>query len=469
MLTIIAFIITIGIIVTIHEYGHFQVARWCGVKVLRFSIGFGKPLWRKTVGKDQTEFVLAAIPLGGYVKMLDENELSAQKEIDANNGKGAERIQNVYSEAELQRAFNRQSVYKRIAIVLAGPMANMLLAILIYWVLLMQGVVGMLPMIGQVNDGSLAANATFAKGEVIKSIDGKPIETWSEARWALLEATIENKQVIVKTINDHNEQHLHRLDLASISKNTEVDVLDKIGIEMFAPDFPAILGQILPDGAALQAGLKENDKVLSIDQNEISNWRDVVDIVQASADKSLLFEVSRQAEILNITVTPQAETKANKIVGKIGVAVKLDQAKIDALLIEQHYSMTDSLGMAINKTWKTSVFSLKMLWYMVTGQTSWKAISGPVTIASYAGRSADLGLKAFFGFLALISISVGVLNLLPIPVLDGGHLMYYVAELIKGTPVSEQAMQLGQKVGLGLLTLLMTVAIFNDVNRIILG
>lgn len=465
MLTLLAFVITIGIIVTIHEYGHFQVARWCGVKVLRFSIGFGKPLWRKSFGADKTEYVLAAIPLGGYVKMLDENELKAERE----NSEEVEAPQVQYSEADLARAFNRQPVYKRIAIVLAGPLANLLLAILIYWFLLMQGVVGMRPIIGQVQADSLAAKANFTSGEIIKTIDGEAVSTWSEAGWAFLEAALENKTVEVKATNESNELHQHKLNLEGLGQDAEVDILKKIGLEIFRPAIFPVIEQVIADGAAQKAGLQAGDKVLSIDGQKIETWNQVVNVVKANPERELHFELARQQATVKLVVTPNAVKENNGLVGKIGAAVKVDESQLEKMLIKQHYSVINSLTMAVAKTWKTSIFSLKMMWYMVTGKTSWKGISGPVTIASYAGESAGLGVGAFLSFIALVSISIGILNLLPIPVLDGGHLMYYMAEIVKGSAVSEQTMLWGQKIGFVLLGLLMTLAIFNDINRIVAG
>ena len=469
MLTLAAFIVTIGIIVTIHEFGHFQVARWCGVRVLRFSIGFGKPLWQKTFGKDRTEFVLAAIPLGGYVKMLDENELKAERELKAEAEANPDAPQAQYSDAELKRAFNRQSVWKRIAIVLAGPAANLLLAILLYWILLMQGEVGMRPIVGEVKDGSLAAQAAITKGEVIQKIDGKPIKTWQGARWALLEASLDNRSVEIEAISNGNELHQHTLSFDAANDDAEIDVLDKIGIEMFRPDAEAVIGEVLANGAAEKAGLKKEDKILSVDNVQVKNWDEVVSTVKASPEKTLQFEIERQQKTLKIAVKPESVKENNSKVGRIGAAAKIDQKEIDKLLIKQYYSPFKSLTKAVAKTWQTSLFSLKMLWYMVIGKASIKGISGPVTIASYAGESAGLGLNVFLGFLALVSISIGVLNLLPIPVLDGGHLMYYITELIKGSPVSEQTMLWGQKIGFGVLGLLMSIAIFNDIHRLVVG
>ncbi len=467
MMTLLAFLVTIGVLVTIHEYGHFQVARWCGVRVLRFSIGFGKPLWIKTFGKDKTEFVLAAIPLGGFVKMLDEREIEAEREANP------QAPEPVYSEDELQNAFNRQAVWKRILIVLAGPVANLLLAIVLYWGLFMAGVTDMRPIIGNVADNSLAAQASFKSGELIQTIAGKPVKGWTDARWILLEESLEHKTVEVETIID-NELHQHTLSFAGIDNNTEIDVLDKVGIQMFRPQMLAVVGEVLADGIAAKAGFKVGDKILSVDKSHISNWESLVNKIKQSPDKVLQFELERDKQVIQLKATPEAIKENNQTIGRIGIApdvdlAKKDQAVIERLLIEQHYSPLQSLSLAVKKTWDTSVLSLKLLGKMLTGNLSLKGISGPVTIAKFAGDSANLGFKVFVSFLAFVSISIGVLNLLPIPVLDGGHLMYYMAEILKGSPVSEKTMLVGQKIGFALLGLLMTIALFNDFNRLITG
>ena len=457
MITLIAFIVTIGILVTIHEFGHFQVARWCGVKVLRFSIGFGKPLWQKTFGKDKTEFVLAAIPLGGYVKMLDERELK-EEENSIN-----------YSEVELQRAFNRQSVWRRIAIVLAGPLANFLLAIALYWGLFMLGVTGMRPIIGVVEENSLAAQASLKSGEIIQKVAGNLVSTWQEARWALLEESLESKTVEIEATNNNKELLQHTLSFDGTNNDAEIDVLKKIGLEPFKPNIPAVIGEILSDSAAEKAGFKLDDKILRIDGVEMDGWEQVVNNIKDNPSKPLQFELVRSQKIVHITATPESVEEGDETIGRLGAGVKLEQVELDNLLITLHYSPLISLQKAIVKTWDTSIFSLQMLGKMLTGKVSLKGISGPLTIADYAGKSANLGLITFLGFLALVSISIGVLNLLPIPVLDGGHLMYYIAEIFKGSPVSERTMLAGQKLGFGLLGLLMTIALFNDFNRLVTG
>ncbi len=460
MMTLLAFVVTIGLLVTIHEYGHFQVARWCGVKVLRFSIGFGKPFFTKTFGKDKTEFVLAAIPLGGFVKMLDERELKAEQEANP------ELPKEHYSEVELQRAFNRQSVWKRIAIVSAGPIANLLLAILLYWLLFMLGVTGARPIIGEVAKDSLAAQASFTSGEVIQKINGEPVKSWQDARWILLEESLENGVVEVETINQNKELFNHTLNFAGTNQDSEIDVLKKMGLQEYQPVIAAVIGEILPNSAAEKAGFMADDRVLSIDGVTINNWQQVVNIIKSSSNKKLWFEIERAQKILRITATPEKVEENSESIGRMGATVKMDKKELDKLLVEFNYSPLMSLQKAVNKTWDTSIFSLKMLGKMLMGQVSLKSISGPVTIADYAGKSANMGLKTFLSFLALVSISIGVLNLLPIPVLDGGHLMYYVIEIFKGSPVSESMMLGGQKIGFAVLGLLMTLAIFNDFNRL---
>ena len=453
MMTLIALIVTISVLVTVHEFGHFQVARWSGVKVLRFSVGFGKPLWQKSFGKDQTEFVLAAIPLGGFVKMLDERELEAERE------ENPEAAQINYSETDLKRAFNRQAVWKRMLIVCAGPAANLLLAIALYWLLFMQGVTGVRPIVGEVADNSLAAQASLKTGALIQSIAGEPIKSWQDARWILLEKSLTGKAVEIETLSD-NELHLHTLSFDGIDSDPEIDVMKKIGLDEPKLLYPNVVSEVFPHSAAEKAGLKINDIILSINQSPTRNWDEVVAIVKTSPTKALTFEIERDKKKISLVATPEAFQEKGQTIGHLGAGAKPVQ-------FEQHYSPTQSLQQAVKKTWGTSIFSLKMLWHMLTGKVSVKSLSGPVSIATYAGESAKLGIKPFLEFLAWVSISIGVLNLLPIPVLDGGHLMYYIVEIVKGSPVSTKTMLAGQKIGFGLLGLLMTIAIFNDFNRLI--
>lgn len=455
MLTLVAFLVTLGVLIAVHEYGHFQVARWCGVKVLRFSLGFGKPLFSKRFGKDQTEFVVAAFPLGGYVKMLDEREMPSDALVD---------------EHDLPRAFNRQSVWKRIAIVAAGPIANLLLAILIYWILFMHGVMGMKPILGEIAEGTPAAHASMKSGELIRKVAGRPVATWQDVRWILLEQSLKAPVVEVEAINGSDEIHLHQLAMGNLGKDDfEHDLLDKLGLKPYQPSMPARVGEVIAGSPAEQAGLKPGDEILHVNGITVGQWEDFVSIVRKSPGQRLSLRIQRSGAEVTLLVTPEATTENGQRIGRIGAAYKMDQSELDMLLVEIQYGPVTALSKAAAKTWDTSIFSLKMLGNMLTGAASWKGISGPVTIASYAGQSAHVGWMSFLSFLALVSISLGVLNLLPIPVLDGGHLLYYTIEIFKGSPVSERVMETGQRIGLALLGLLMACALYNDFTRLITG
>jgi len=452
MATLIAFIVTLAILITVHEYGHFQMARWCGVKVLRFSVGFGKPLLSKRFGSDQTEFVLGALPLGGYVKMLDEHEAPVEDALD------------------LPRAFNRQSVWKRIAIVSAGPIANLLLAIFLYWILFMHGVMGMKPVLGEITQGSPAAQAGMNSGELIQKVAATPVTTWQDVRWTLLQQSLKSPVVEVETASANEGVRLYRLALVGIDKDDfEGDFLDKLGLKPYQPDIPAKVGEIIKGSAAEKAGLRPGDEILSVNGVVVAQWEDLVNTVRKNPGQHLSLRILRAGVESTLLITPDANEESGQRIGRIGAAYHMDQSEIDKLLVKVQYGPIIALSKATVKTWDASIFSLKMLGYMLTGKVSWKGVSGPVTIASYAGQSAHIGWGAFISFLAIISISLGVLNLLPIPVLDGGHLLYYVVEILKGSPVSETVMEAGQRMGLALLGLLMVVAFYNDFNRFITG
>jgi regulator of sigma E protease len=469
MLTIIAFIFTLGILVTVHEYGHFQVAKWVGVKVLKFSIGFGKPIWTKKFGRDGTELVIAAIPLGGYVKMLDERELVNQSfSKESTSDVEVQRV--IYSETDLKRAFNRQSVCKRIAIVLAGPSANLLLAILLYWFLFMMGVVGMKPIVGKVVDRSPAAEASFAIGDTIKKINSQDVATWQDVIWKLLNESLKHKSVEVATLNSRHELHIHQLNISNInSNNSNKDILGLLGLTAFQPEVEAIIGVVTKNSPAENSGLLSGDRVININHIDVKNWEDFVREVQLQPNEVLNVTVQRNAIRITLSIKPESVIQNGKSIGRIGAGLKFNQNDYDKLFVTTQYSAVSALLKATEKTWEISIFSLKMMVRMVTGEASWKGISGPVTIASYAGQSANMGLKVFVGFLAMISISIGVLNLLPIPVLDGGHLMYYMVEIFTGKQAPESVMMIGQKIGLTLLGFMMILAFYNDINRIITG
>jgi len=449
--TLAAFVIALGALVIVHEYGHYLVARLCGVKVLRFSIGFGLPLWKKRFGRDQTEWVVAVVPLGGYVKMLDEREGEVAPQ-------------------ELGRAFNRQGVSRRFAVVIAGPLANFLFAILLYWLLFMHGVQEARPVVAMPQPDSPAASAGFEPGETIRAINGEPVTSWQEVRWRVLQFALERQQVKVEVINRNNQINWRTLDLSTLdAEQLEGDTLALIGLKLYRPEISPVIGQIVSGSVAEQAGLRPGDRILSADGKPIASWDALVEVVRSHPGRALRLTYQRGGERGELALVPQALLQNGSTVGRIGAAAKLDQQAMDKLVTVVRYGAASALAKAAEKTWGTSVFSLRMLARMLIGQISWKNLSGPVTIADYAGQSAQLGLVSYLSFLALISISLGVLNLLPIPLLDGGHLMYYTVEIFKGSPVSERMMDIGQKLGLTLLLVLMAFAFYNDINRLISG
>jgi regulator of sigma E protease len=451
MMTILAFVGAIVLLVVFHEYGHYWVARRCGVKVLRFSLGFGKVIYSKRFRRSDTEWVISAIPLGGYVKMLDEREGEVMPE-------------------ELEMAFNRKPVLQRMAIVVAGPLANFLLAIVLYWLLFMHGVPGIKPVLGEVTAASPAAYAQLHSGETIVSIDGEAIPSWQELRWRLLDKALQQSIIKIEGVTASGTTVYHQLVLSDIKANDlDGEFLEKLGIHLYRPELLPVIGRLTEDGVARSAGLHEGDVVLRANDVPLTHWEDLVQIVSSHPEQTVAFDIQRGEQSLTITLKPKGVVEAGKTVGKIGAGPKVNEAEWQALLNEVSYGPLEALQQSLRKTRETAIISLKMLGKMVLGQVSMKNLSGPITIADFAGQSAHMGLVAYMGFLALISISLGVLNLLPVPLLDGGHLLYYVAELIKGSPVSEQAWEIGQKIGIALLGTLMVFALYNDVNRLISG
>jgi regulator of sigma E protease len=448
---ILSFAVALGILIVIHELGHFAVARWCGVKVLRFSVGFGRPLYVKRLGADGTEWALAVFPLGGYVKMLDEREGEV-------------------AQGDLHRAFNRQSVYKRFAIVASGPIANFLLAILLNWGLLVHGVPGMKPVLGPVVPSSAAETAGFQTGETMTRIGDDQVPTWSDVRWALLKHALGVKVVRVEVQTPNGNVGWHTLDLSALdSDQLEGDFVRKLGLTPHQPSVKPVLGQVVAGGAGERAGLRPGDEIVSIDGTPIAHWEDLVKAVRPAPGRALSVETKREGRMLVLSVTPDSNNESGKLVGKIGVAPRVDKEVLQDQMVLLQYGPLIALKKALDKTWETSAFSIKVLAKMVTGEVSWRNVSGPITIADYAGQSAQLGWVYYTIFLASISVSLGVLNLLPIPLLDGGHLMYYMIELVKGSPLSDKAMEIGQQVGLALLFTLMAFAIYNDINRLLSG
>jgi len=447
--TLIAFVIAISVLVVVHEFGHYWVARRMGVKVLRFSLGFGKPLWMRRFGRDQTEWVLAAIPLGGYVKMLDEHEGKVDKE-------------------DLARAFNRQPTLKRVAIVVAGPLFNFLFAILAYSILNMVGTEGMRPVVGKVAESSLAQQAGFREGDEFIAIDGYKVQSWDQRRLYLYERALD-RATVTFTVRDLDGLTVERaLDLSSLSAaDVGAGLLERqIGLFPSLPEVEPVIGTLDERGTAAQAGLQVGDRVIAIDGQPVKTWQDMVKTVSARPDVMLRLRIERNGVTQEFSVTPQSTESAGQRIGRIGVGVRIPELPADMRVMVRHAPLS-AFAEGLETTWRMSALTLKMLVKMLKLEVSTKTISGPLTIAQYAGASAQIGLDRFVLFLAVVSISLGVLNLLPIPVLDGGHLLIYLIEGIQGKPLSETALQWGQQIGIALLIALMALAFYNDFMRIL--
>lgn len=449
LLTVIAFVVALSVLIVVHEYGHYKVARLFDVKVICFSVGFGRSVWSRKIGADGTEWRLAAIPLGGYVKMLDEREGDV-------------------SPAERHRAFNQQTVWRRFAIVAAGPAANFVAALFLYWVLFLHGVPGTLPVVGAPVADSPAARAGFASGEVIVKLEGQEVRSWQDFRWMMLQIALDRKKVAIEVKNEQNAVLRRELDMSRVSpQDIEGDILGALGFSRLRIPVNAVIGDVVAGGAASRAGLQAGDLVVSIEGERITEWDALVRAVRAAPEGELRFQVRRGAVDLPVIIVKPDRIKQNgSNFGRIGASPKLDPQIMQKLSVTVAYGPVESLAKAAVKTWDTAIFSLRMLGKMLTGDLSLKNLSGPITIADYAGQSAQGGWIAYLLFLALISISLGVLNLLPIPLLDGGHLMYYSVEIITGRPVSDRVMEAGQHLGMVVLFVLMAFAMFNDINRI---
>ena len=440
MLTVFSFVLALCVLIVFHELGHYWVARLCGVKVLRFSLGFGKVLYSKQFTPGGTEWVVAAFPLGGYVKMLGEQDGDV-------------------APSDLPFAFNRQSVFKRICIVAAGPIANFILAIAIYWGLFVYGMPGQRPLLEQPVANTPAAAAGIARWDVIEQIDAEPVQTWEDVNWRLAKKLVDGGALSLTLRNAQGQLVQKRLVMTGLSGNDlDKDFLAKLGLQP-AKTIPAYLGRIVPGSPADQAGLQIGDLVLSVGGKAVADWHGFTEIVRAQPDKTVLLEVKRQAFTRSIAVTPQSVVQDGKAIGRIGVAPDV--------LVKAQYPLGEALARGAYKCWDTSIFSLKILGRMITGDVSWRNLSGPVTIAQVAGETASIGWLPYLLFIALVSVSLGVMNLLPLPILDGGHLMYYMVEVLKGSPVSMQAMEVGQRVGIAALVLLMGLALYNDILRLL--
>ena len=445
---VVAAILLLGPLIAIHEFGHYFVARKLGVKVLVYSIGFGPTILKWTSKKSGIQYQLSALPLGGYVKMLDEREESVAEE-------------------DLPYAFNRQHPWKRIAIVAAGPLINLVFAILLFWVLFLPAQEQLNTRVGKVLADTPAAAAQMQVGDKITAIDGTSVSTWEKLNFALVDRVGETGNIQVKA-ERAGEIKTFNLPIQNFINDQSQSPLDVLGFTPYRPQIPAIVSKLSEDGAAIRQGMKEGDQIVAIDGVKMNDWYDVVQVVQASPEKLLKVDVLRNNQIQQLEVMPQGKRdNMGNVSGVLGV--QSDPGKI--VIPEDYkqtiqYSPSEALLMAVDKTGQLSSMILNSIVKMVRGLIGLDNLSGPITIAKVAGQSAEMGWQTFISFMALMSVSLGILNLLPIPMLDGGHLVYYFIELIRGKPVSEQIQLVGLKIGMVLLGSMMLLALFNDIMRL---
>nr|WP_232482757.1 RIP metalloprotease RseP [Halomonas alkaliphila] len=445
---ILAVIVVLGLLVTFHEFGHFWVARRCGVKVLRFSVGFGKPLW-STVDRHGTEFAVAAIPLGGYVKMLDEREAPVPEE-------------------QLDQAFNRKNVWQRIAIVAAGPIANFLLAIVAYWALFVAGTTTVAPVVGDVAPNSPAAEAGLSHGAEITSIQGDAMRSWEEINLKLVSMIGFNGDLMLEAQPEGaNASRVYQLPVVDyMVRQDPPQPMQSLGITPWRPNVPAVLGQVIDGQAASQSGLRAGDRILSLDGEPIDDWMQFVSVIRESAGQTLVVSYQRGDEQGSLSLTPGRNTlESGGEVGYIGAGAQ-QVTWPEEFQREIRYGPVAAVGQALSRTGEMTLLTVDAIRKMLVGLISPSNLSGPITIAQISGDSARAGMEAFVGFLAYLSISLGVLNLLPIPVLDGGHLLYYFIEVVRGRPVSEQTQAVGLRIGLAMVGTLMLMALYFDLMRL---
>jgi len=442
------FILAVGVLVTVHEFGHFWVARSLNVKVLKFSIGFGRSLWSWKGKQDNTEYAIAMIPLGGYVRMLDESEGDVAPE-------------------EVERAFNRKPLWVRTAVVLAGPGFNFLFAILAYWMIFSVGVDGLKPVVGDVAPDSVAEQSGLRQNDVLLSIDGRTIQTWGEHRLYMMDRLLDGKSIAFEVQHTDGQRQTVELTLpepvgASISPSI---IEAQLGLAPRMPPLGSSVGAVSPDSPASRAGLVAGDRIVAINGTSVKLWDELVREIAPKPGEQLLLEVQRDQTRLELLIQPDPVTVNGKIIGRIGIG-PMGEAPGPEYLAQVQLGMFEKISRAVENTWVMSLLTLKMLYRMLKLEVSPRNLSGPITIAHYAGQTVQIGFIPFLSFLAVISISLGVLNLLPIPVLDGGHLLYYLIELIRGGPVSENVMYWGQQLGILMLAGLMGIAFYNDILRL---
>ncbi len=446
-----AFLVAIGILVAVHEWGHYIVARMLGVKVLRFSIGFGRPLWLRRWGPDQTEYCVASIPIGGYVRLLDERDSDVP-------------------EGDLHRTFNRQSVPARVAILLAGPLLNFIFAVLAYWCMFVIGVPGLKPVVGEVMADSVAAAAGLRDNDEIVAVGDKRVSTWEGAVIAMLDQLLADGDIAL----DVSRGAGTRQDILLATRGREAELTEPgalfevLGLKPWAPTIAPILGELTPGGPAERAGFEFGDLVVQADSENIDSWPAWVEFVRARPGKTLSVIVLRSGARKELLLpVERVEEAGGEVFGRIGAGVDVPPELYAGMRAAQRYALVPAFSAATTKTWDMAALTVRMLGRMVTGDVSVKNISGPINIAQFAGYSATSGPATFLGFLAIVSISLGILNLLPVPMLDGGQIVYQLAEAVKGAPLSERAQLVGQQVGILFLIVLMSFAFYNDIARLI--
>jgi len=447
--SLLAFVVALSLLVAIHEYGHFWVARRLGVRVLRFCIGFGKPIWSRVAGRDPVEYAVAAIPLGGYVKLLDEREGPVPAD-------------------QRHRAFNRQSPLRRIAILLAGPAFNFLFAILAYWLMFVNGVTAVKPLIGAVYPESYAATAGLRAEDEMLAVAGRTTRTVMDAQLALIDNLVSAGQTSIEVRGADGEVRTVQLvvdgDRRPLSEPG--DLFGRLGLKIWRPVLAPLLGELDPGGTAAASGLKSGDLIIAAEGEPVEEWGAWVEYVRSRPGETVSIEVLRDGtrQTLDLTIGSVIDDEAR--VGRIGAGVRVPEDLYDRVLTVQRFGPLAAAGEAASRTWQMTGLTIRMLYRMITGDVSPKNISGPINIAQVAGHTASAGLGSFLRFLAIVSISLGILNLLPIPMLDGGQIAYQIAEILKGSPVSERAQLIGQQVGILMLLLLMSFAFYNDISRL---
>jgi regulator of sigma E protease len=440
--TVLAFLLSLGPLIVFHELGHYALARLCGVKVLRFSVGMGKVVWSRRFGPDQTEWALSALPVGGYVKMLDKRDPETAPKDDT----------------DLAREFTSQSAFKRMAIIAAGPLANFLLAILLFTALFIHGVDEPAARLYVAPQTGAAWQAGMRNGDTVSALNGHAVRSFTDMRWELLSAAVDKREARFEMRGQRGGSYSAIIPAATMGKlDVDSDVLGALGMDLWRP--PAVVGTVLPDGAAARAGLRAGDAVSAIDGKPVADWVEMASVVRKAPGRALRFDVRRDGAPLTLTVTPQRDPDSGRGIIKATPGSQPEMVTVTS-------SPVQALRQAVVSTWEQAAMMVKMIGKMIMGEVSWKNVSGPITIADAAGQSAHAGLSVFLRFIAFISISLGVMNLLPIPVLDGGHLLYYSLEVLTGRPLPERIGEIAQRAGVGLLFMLMALAVFNDLVRL---